>query len=39
MDINVAVRSNKTYAAADRAPDNYHIVASGDDDSNIKLYR
>ncbi|CAK66752.1 unnamed protein product (macronuclear) [Paramecium tetraurelia] len=38
-DINAAVRSNKTYNEKDKPPDNYHLIATGDDNSQIKVFR
>ncbi|CAD8171847.1 unnamed protein product [Paramecium pentaurelia] len=38
-DINAAVRSNKTYNEKDKPPDNYYLIATGDDNSQIKIFR
>lgn len=38
-DINAAVRTNHTYSGADKPPDNYHLIATGDDNSAIKIFR
>ncbi|CAK72848.1 unnamed protein product (macronuclear) [Paramecium tetraurelia] len=39
FDINAAVRSNQTYTLSDKPPDNYYLIATGDDNSQIKIFR
>ncbi|KRX05725.1 WD40-repeat-containing domain [Pseudocohnilembus persalinus] len=38
-DINTVSRSNSTYSKQDGPPDNYHLLASGDDNSQVKVFR
>lgn len=38
-DINAVDRSHATFSKSDGPPDNYHLVATGDDFGKVKLFR
>lgn len=38
-DINAVDRSNSSYSGSDSPPDNYFLLASGDDFSQVKVFR
>lgn len=38
-DVNTVDRSNKTFSELETPPDNYHLLAIGDDKSEVKVYR
>lgn len=38
-DINTVDRSHKTISGTDKPPDNYYLIATGDDYGQVKIYR
>lgn len=38
-DINATDRSNSTYSGVEAPPDNYYLLASADDESQVKIFR
>jgi microtubule-associated protein-like 6 len=39
VDINTVDRSHQTQSKTDKPPDNYYLLASGDDKGSVRIYR